>query len=83
MILYIRTPADLPHTPSADDPELARCGVLLIGAKEVTEEQVLAFLGDKRCAECTPGWVEHQFRKGRGRGCWPKRTEPLHGPTDG
>lgn len=61
MSLYIRTPADLPHTPSADDPELARCGVLLIGAKEVTEQQAEKFLGNARCTDCQPGWA---IRKG-------------------
>ena len=61
MSLYIRTPIDLPHAASEDDSlgenALARCGVILVDAKEITEKQALVFCRDARCHECFPGWT--------------------------
>ncbi len=62
--LWIRTPADQPHAASEDDSlgtdALARCGVILVDAKEITEAQAEKYLGDARCPACFPGWAHHK-----------------------
>lgn len=63
--LYIRHPNDLPHVRD-DEENVAKCGVWLGGAKEITDKQALVFCKDARCARCVPGWTTggHGVRHG-------------------
>lgn len=66
--LYIRWPSDDPHTASQIRPGQAKCGVPLTGSKEITENQTLVHLDDRRCPRCFPHHTQIQGRNARERG---------------
>jgi len=66
MDLYIRSVNDLPHAVSRHTPTSARCGVSLVGAIEITEQQALTFLADARCTGCFPDWSHKKRYETRG-----------------
>lgn len=50
--LFIRSLIDPPHRRNPKAPLVARCGVSLFTAKEITEAQALVYLKGRRCKTC-------------------------------
>lgn len=52
MSWYMRSAEDRPHQAHEYLPGQSVCGLPLVGAKEVTEAQIVVHLGNKRCPSC-------------------------------
>lgn len=49
---YMRSADDQPHRAHPVLPRQSACGLWLAGAKEITEAQIIVFLGGKHCPQC-------------------------------